>query len=65
MDLPTKESHHRRNTRFKYGDYDAFTPWRKLLCYTQRPGVTKSIKRTYNRRARARERRQLKQADHD
>ena len=33
-------------------EVDAFTPWRKLLCYMQRPGVVKKIKRAYNKRVR-------------
>lgn len=32
---------------------DVFSGWRRVLCYTQRPGVTKKIKRKYNRRLRA------------
>ena len=33
-------------------EHDVFSRWRKLLCYTQRPGVCKFIKRQYNRRLR-------------
>jgi len=33
-------------------EVDAFTPWRKLLCYMQRPGVVKKIKQAYNKRVR-------------
>lgn len=33
-------------------EVDAFTPWRKLLCYTQRSGVIKKIQRSYNKRVR-------------
>ena len=37
----------------KGGDeHDAFSGWRKWLCYLKRPGVTKSIKAKYNRRFR-------------
>ena len=43
----------------KGGDeYDAFSPWRRLLCYLGRPGVVKKIKRGYKKR----ERKQAKQA---
>lgn len=34
------------------GELDVFTGWRKMLCYTQRPGVCKRIKRSYRRRVR-------------
>lgn len=33
-------------------EWDCFTGWRKMLCYMKRPGVTKSIKRKYNKRLR-------------
>jgi len=33
-------------------EYDVFTPWRRLYCYLQRPGICKAIKRQYNKRAR-------------
>ena len=36
----------------KSREYDAFTPWRKVLCYMQRPGVAKKFKRSYNKRVR-------------
>ena len=39
--------------KIKGGDeYDAFTNWRRVLCYTRRPGVTKSIKAKFSRRVR-------------
>lgn len=34
------------------GEQDAYTPWRKVYCYLQRPGVVKSIKRATHRRER-------------
>ena len=39
-------------------EQDAYTKWRNFLCYTQRAGVVKSIKRRTHRR----ERREAKQA---
>lgn len=33
-------------------EQDCFTRWRKWLCYLQRPGVAKKIKRGYNKRVR-------------
>lgn len=33
-------------------EQDAYTGWRKWLCYTQRPGVVKAIKRTTHKRLR-------------
>lgn len=40
-------------------EQDAYTAWRKLYLYLQRPGVTKKIKRRTNRR----ERREAKRID--
>jgi hypothetical protein len=34
------------------GEQDAFTGWRKVLCYMQRSGVVKAIQRRYNKRVR-------------
>ena len=31
---------------------DVFSGWRRMLCYTMRPGVCKKAKRAYNRRVR-------------
>ena len=31
---------------------DVFSGWRKLLCYTKKPGVCKKAKRQYNKRFR-------------
>ena len=42
-----------RKQKLKGGDeYDAVSNWRKLMCYLQRAGVTKSIKKKMNKRAR-------------
>lgn len=34
------------------GEQDAYTPWRRYLCYLQRAGVVKSIKRRTHKRER-------------
>jgi len=36
----------------KAEEQDAYTDWRRLLCYTQRAGVVKAIKRRTHRRER-------------
>lgn len=33
-------------------EQDAYTPWRKYLCYLARPGVVNKIKRATHRRER-------------
>jgi hypothetical protein len=33
-------------------EQDAYTRWRPILCYMQRPGVVKAIKRTTHKRER-------------
>lgn len=33
-------------------EQDVFSSWRKVLCYTSRPGVCKQAKRSYARRMR-------------
>ena len=33
-------------------EYDAYTKWRHVLCYLQRPGVVKAIKRRTHKRER-------------
>ncbi len=33
-------------------EWDVFTRWRKVLCYTSRAGVCKTVKRAYNKRQR-------------
>lgn len=32
-----------------FADEDVMTGWRRVLCYTQRPGVASKIKRAYRR----------------
>ena len=46
-------------------EYDALTRWRRALCYTQRPGVCRSIKRGYQRRLRHLARAMLRHAGGD
>lgn len=43
-------------------EYDAFTGWKHLLCYLERPGVSKKIKRAYNKRVRKHYRQELRNA---
>lgn len=35
-----------------WAEQDAYTGWRKVLCYLQRPGAVKAIKRATHRRVR-------------
>lgn len=35
-----------------YEEYDAYTGWRHVLCYIQRAGVRKAIKRSTHKRER-------------
>jgi hypothetical protein len=44
-------------------EQDVFTGWRKMYCYTHRPGVCQSIKRGYNRRLRHKANLAIKQMD--
>ena len=40
-------------TKLSGGDeHDAFSRWRRWLCYLSRPGVVRAIKAKHNRRAR-------------
>lgn len=40
-------------SKLKGGDeWDVVTGWRKVLCYTRRPGVCKDVKRRIRRRER-------------
>ena len=41
-EIPAKGAH----------EVDAFTIWRKWLCYMQRSGVVKKVQRSYNKRVR-------------
>ena len=48
------------STKLKGGDeWDAFSGWRKYLCYLSRAGVVKRIKRGYNKRMRKQAKREL------
>lgn len=42
---------------------DVFTRWRRVYCYTQRAGVTSSIKRGARRRERHNAKRQIQRGD--
>jgi hypothetical protein len=51
----------RTGPRLKGGDeWDAFTRWRYFLTGMARSGVVKSIKRSYNKRARREEKRDIR-----
>jgi hypothetical protein len=45
------------------GEQDVHTPWRKVLCYTQRAGATAKIKRMTRRRERREAREALRDAE--
>lgn len=34
------------------GEWDVFSRWRRVLCYTSRSGVCKRVKRQFNKRQR-------------
>jgi len=36
-------------------EYDILTGWRRVLCYAQKPGICKYVKRKYRKRFRQRE----------
>ena len=40
-------------------EVDAFTCWRKWLCYMQRSGVVKKVQRGYNKRVRQHVKKQI------
>ena len=42
-------------------EQDAYTRWRKWLCYTHRPGVVKAIKRSTHKRERREGRTEIRQ----
>lgn len=42
-----------------WDEEDAYTPWRRLYCYLQRPGVVKKIKRRTHKRERREWKKQL------
>lgn len=50
----------RSEHKMGYGEADAFTRWRHLLAYIQRPGVRKSIKRQSHKKDRLAARRQAR-----
>lgn len=62
--LPTQEGHGRHTPPLTSADeWDAFSRRaRNTIVRFDQPGVTKNIKRTYNKRARAREKRELKRS---
>lgn len=61
-DLPTHEGHGRRG-KLSADEWDAFSSKaRRLLCVFKKPGVAKKTKQQFNRRARAREKRELKRS---
>jgi len=41
-------------------EQDAFTGWRRVLCYMQRPGVRSGIKQSARRRERREARREIR-----
>ena len=43
-----------------FAEVDAFTGWRHVLCYLQRPGVKDSIKRGARRRERREAKREIR-----
>lgn len=45
-------------------EWDAFSPWRRFLCYLSRPGVTKAIKRQFKKRDRKLERQRIRDELH-
>lgn len=46
-------------------EFDAFTGWRYVLAYVDRPGVRKHIKRGYNKRVRKYFKQELRNPDKD
>lgn len=42
-----------------WSEQDAYTKWRRVLCYLQRPGVVKKIKRDTHKRERQQARREI------
>jgi hypothetical protein len=49
MELPLKSG----------AEYDVLTGWRKRLCYTQRAGACRRVKKSYRRRCRQAIRRKI------
>ena len=48
-----------------FDEEDAFTGWRHLLCYLQKPGAKSYIKRKARRRERHQAKAQIRKEDHD
>lgn len=44
-------------------EHDAYTAWRKMLCYLGRPGVVKAIKRRTHKRERREARQAIRRGD--
>ena len=49
--------------RFTADEWDAFTPWRHVLCSYDREGRAKDVKAHYNRRLRRMARQALNEID--
>lgn len=60
--MTTKPSMGRRLMK-SWDEQDAYTGWRKVLCYLQYPGVRKSIKRRTHRRERREAKRATRRGD--
>ena len=41
-------------------EQDAYTPWRRVLCYLSRPGAVKAVKRRTHRRERREGRKEIR-----
>ena len=51
-----------RTEPMKGGDeYDALTGWRRVMCYLDRSGVAKKVKRKYNKRVRQAGKKEIRQ----
>lgn len=48
----TRRSSMGRRAIVTWGEQDAFTSWRRVLCYLQKPGAVKWNKKRANRRDR-------------
>lgn len=48
-----------------YDEEDVYTSWRRVYCYTQRPGVVKSIKRKTHKRERREARAEIQTRLHE
>ncbi|GAA4175908.1 hypothetical protein GCM10022287_22210 [Gryllotalpicola koreensis] len=52
-----------KRRRVNADEQDAYGPWRKLLCYLDRPGVVKKIKRRTHKRERQEAKREMREAE--